>query len=90
MSCVLLFAYITNSLCLEEVRFKQYDIIRIYHEFVDMIDDSVQRIIAWHHKARPTDAKQRPDVQMGLSYPKTHVDFLSHTLGARAFINPVF
>ena len=35
-------------------------IIRIYHhdhEFVDRIDNSVQRVSAWHHKNPLSDAK---------------------------------
>ena len=33
-------------------------IIRIYHEFVDRIDNSVPRVTAWHHAALPRDAQQ--------------------------------
>ena len=32
--------------------------IRIYHEFVDRIDNSVPRVTTWHHEALPSDAKQ--------------------------------
>ena len=32
--------------------------IRIYHEVVDRIDNSVSRVTAWHHEALPSDAKQ--------------------------------
>ena len=33
-------------------------IIRIYHEFVDRIDKSVQRVTVRHHEAPLNDAKQ--------------------------------
>ena len=33
-------------------------IMRIYHEFVDRIDNSVLRVTAWHHEALTSDAKQ--------------------------------
>ena len=32
--------------------------IRIYHEFVDRIDNSVPKVTARHHEALPSDAKQ--------------------------------
>ena len=32
--------------------------IRIYHEFVDRIDNSIPRVTAWHHEALPSDPKQ--------------------------------
>ena len=32
--------------------------IRIYHEFVDWIDNSVPMVTAWHHEALPSDAKR--------------------------------
>ena len=35
-----------------------YKIIRIYHEFVDRIDNSVPRVTVLHHEALPSDAKQ--------------------------------
>ena len=31
---------------------------RCYHEFVDIIDNSVPRVTAWHHEALSSDAKQ--------------------------------
>ena len=31
--------------------------IRIYYEFVDLIDNSVPRDTAWHHEAPPSYAK---------------------------------
>ena len=31
---------------------------KIYHEFVDWIDKSVQRVTVWHREAQPSDAKQ--------------------------------
>ena len=33
-------------------------IIGIFHEFVDLIDNSVTRVTLWHHEASPSDAKQ--------------------------------
>ena len=32
-------------------------IIRIYHEFVDRIDNSDPRVTVWHQDAPPIDAK---------------------------------
>ena len=32
--------------------------IKVYHEFVDRIDNSVPRVTVWHHKAPSRDAKQ--------------------------------
>ena len=67
-----------------------FQIIRIYHEFVDRIDNSVPRVTAWHHEALPSDAKQRPEGQICLSCPRTHDRFFFlHTLGASVLINPV-
>ena len=34
------------------------EIIRIYHDFVDMIDNSGPRVTAWHYEALPSGAKQ--------------------------------
>ena len=33
-------------------------IIKIYHEFVDRVDNSVSRVTVWHHEALLSDAKQ--------------------------------
>ena len=44
--------------CLLSPRSENVEIIRIYHEFVDMIDYSVLRVTAWHHEALPSDGKQ--------------------------------
>ena len=61
-------------------------IIRIYHEFVDRIDNSVPRVTAWFHLALSSDAKQ---VTRGPIH-KHMLDFLiMHTLGASALINLV-
>ena len=32
--------------------------MRVNHEFVDRIDNSVPRVIVWHHEALSNDEKQ--------------------------------
>ena len=57
-------------------------ILRIYHEFVDRIDNPVMRVTVWHQEAQPCDAKQCPEAQVCLSYPQTIVGFFFlHTSG---------
>ena len=34
------------------------EILKIYYEFVDRIDESVLKVTVWHHKAPPRDARQ--------------------------------
>ena len=48
--------------------------IRMYHEFVDRINNSVWRVTVWHHKALLSDAKLT-EGQICLSLPQTHVGF---------------
>ena len=56
--------------------------IRIYHEFVDRIDNSVSMVTILHHEALPSDAKESLEGQNYLSYSKTHVGFIFlHTFG---------
>ena len=63
--------------------------IRLYHKFVDRIDNSVPRVTAWHHEALPSD-NTVPKGQICLSYALTHVGFFFlHTLGASTSINQV-
>ena len=63
-------------------------IIRINHEFVDRIDNSVPRVTAWYDEALPSDAKQYPSDRFVNRIHKRMLDsFCCKLKGANALIN---
>ena len=62
--------------------------IRIYHEYVDRIDNSVLRVTAWRHEAVVMPNSDPRDRIVQRIHKRMLDSFSCILLGARALINP--